>query len=256
MTPEPGTTQLATAPRACIAFDTGLASSRPEATIRLHGGVPRVVHRHRRLRRFVNIVIALVALILLAPLMLLIALLVKSSSPGPALYRQTRIGVDRRKQGVYRGNGRRKFDMGGKPFQIYKFRTMTVSGRDARQVWATPNDPRVTPLGRVLRRYRMDELPQLINVLRGEMNIVGPRPEQPQIFTDLCDQIERYRDRQMVLPGITGWAQVNQHYDLCVEDVRAKLRYDLEYIERQSLRQDLRILLRTLPVMIFQRGSL
>ena len=121
--------------------------------------------------------------------------------------------------------------------------------------WARPDDPRVTPLGRVLRKFRFDELPQLVNVLLGDMNIVGPRPEQPRIFMQLRQQIERYQERQRVPPGITGLAQVNQHYDRSIDDVRKKVAYDLEYVAHRSLTEDLKILLRTLPVVLFQRGA-
>src|SRR6185312_3655925 len=119
---------------------------------------------------------------------------------------------------------------------IYKFRTMAAAGpgRDpAAEVWARPDDPRVTALGRLLRLYRLDELPQLLNVLRGDMNVVGPRPEQPTIFARLRDEIDRYQERQRVRPGITGWAQINQQYDSSVDDVRRKVQFDLEYIARQ-----------------------
>src|SRR5204862_4765752 len=118
----------------------------------------------------------------------------------------------------------------------------------ARQVWAVPDDDRVTPVGRVLRKFRLDELPQLINVLKGDMNIVGPRPEQPAIFVYLREQIEGYQRRQRVRPGITGWAQINLAYDQSVEDVRRKVALDLEYIHRQSALEDFKIMCRTLPV--------
>ena len=122
-------------------------------------------------------------------------------------------------------------------------------------MWARPNDPRVTAIGRLLRLYRLDELPQLLNVLRGDMDVVGPRPEQPAIFARLRLQIDRYQERQRVRPGITGWAQINQCYDTCVDDVRSKLQHDLEYISRQSFLEDLKIMLRTLPVVIGKRGA-
>jgi lipopolysaccharide/colanic/teichoic acid biosynthesis glycosyltransferase len=139
---------------------------------------------------------------------------------------------------------------------IYKFRTMRADAeRPSGAVWATKGDARVTPVGRVMRKYRVDELPQLINVIRGEMNIVGPRPERPSIFSRLCDDIEEYPLRQQAKPGITGWAQVNHNYDTCIEDVRTKVRYDLEYLQRQSVAEDLLIMARTLPVMIFNRGG-
>ena len=189
--------------------------------------------------------------------MILIAALIKLTSRGSVFYTQTRIGIDRRKFGEPPGNSRRRHDCGGKPFTIYKFRTMAPhrGPHGAGEVWALSNDPRVTPVGRVLRKYRLDELPQLINVLRGEMNVVGPRPEQPTIFARLRQEIERYEERQRVRPGITGWAQINQSYDSCVDDVRRKLAYDLEYIHRQSALEDLRIMLRTLPVVIGKKGA-
>ena len=138
---------------------------------------------------------------------------------------------------------------------MYKFRTMYCGASDP-QVWAKPHDPRITPLGRVLRAYRLDELPQLFNVLLGDMNVVGPRPEQPRIFSRLADQFGAYRMRQRVLPGITGMAQVQLPYDQTMDDVRRKVDKDLEYIERRSLWTDLKIMATTVKVLIFKRGSL
>jgi len=194
--------------------------------------------------------------------MVLIALAVKLTSRGPVLYTQERVGldqrsgVDRRHNGTTRKAGRRKTDLGGRIFTIYKFRTMFAHASTGKQVWATVGDRRITPVGRVLRRYRLDELPQLFNVLRGDMNIVGPRPEQPAIFQKLRKQVDGYPERQRVLPGITGWAQVNHHYDRCVNDVRKKVTLDLEYIRRRSAGEDVRIMVRTVPVMFGKRGSL
>jgi lipopolysaccharide/colanic/teichoic acid biosynthesis glycosyltransferase len=205
-------------------------------------------------RRIFNVLVATVGLIVLAPLMLVIAALVKLTSAGPVFYTQTRVGVDRRAKDDA-GFFRRRIDYGGRLFTIYKFRTMYVAAPNAAQVWASKGDPRITPLGRILRKYRLDELPQLINVLRGEMNVVGPRPEQPDIFMELREQIDRYQDRQRVLPGITGWAQVNQKYDSCIDDVRRKVEYDLEYAHRQSVWEDLRIMVRTLPVVAFRNDG-
>lgn len=207
-----------------------------------------------RARRVLNIVVALIGLVLTAPLMLLVALLVKLTSRGPVLFTQPRVGLDRRHSRPHISNGMRRTDHGGKLFRIYKFRTMYATPSTP-EVWASPDDPRVTPLGRVLRKYRLDELPQFINVLKGEMNIVGPRPEQPTIFSELREQIDHYPHRQKVLPGITGWAQINQHYDRTIEDVEKKLHYDLEYIQRCSWWEDLRIMLRTIPVIIFRKGA-
>jgi lipopolysaccharide/colanic/teichoic acid biosynthesis glycosyltransferase len=122
-------------------------------------------------------------------------------------------------------------------------------------VWAQKQDPRVTPLGRILRKTRLDELPQLLNVVRGEMNIVGPRPERPSIVARLRRDIGEYGFRHRAKPGITGLAQINHSYDSSVDDVRVKVRYDLEYLRRQSLFEDARIMLLTIPVMLFRRGG-
>jgi lipopolysaccharide/colanic/teichoic acid biosynthesis glycosyltransferase len=124
-----------------------------------------------------------------------------------------------------------------------------------RQAWARPDDDRITPVGRVLRKFRLDEFPQLFNVLRGDMNVVGPRPEQPDIFAELRERVDRYPWRQRVLPGITGWAQVNLGYDQTLDDVRRKLDLDLQYLVRRSPTEDARIMLRTLPVMLGRRGG-
>ena len=209
-----------------------------------------------RARRLLNVIVAVLGLIIAAPVMAVIAVLVKLTSPGPIFYRQVRVGTDRRNPRLPVGNHRRAIDYGGAPFTIYKFRTMAAAAsRSDRQVWAKQNDVRVTPIGRILRKYRLDELPQLINVLRGDMNIVGPRPEQPTIFADLRKQVDGYALRQRVRPGITGWAQINHHYDATVEDVRTKVAYDLEYIARQSFLEDLKIMLATAPVLVFKRGA-
>lgn len=206
-------------------------------------------------RRFLNVSVAATGVVLVAPVMAVIALLIKLTSRGSAIYTQVRVGIDRRESRDAAENNRRQLDYGGKPFLIYKFRTMVDRDGDTTEVWADPADSRVTVVGRILRQYRLDELPQLINVLKGEMDVVGPRPEQPTIFARLREEIERYEERQRVRPGITGWAQINQSYDSCVEDVRRKLAYDLEYIHRQSALEDLRIMLRTLPAMLFKQGG-
>lgn len=204
-------------------------------------------------RRWLNVTVAAVGLILTAPIFVIVALLVKFTSRGPILYTQTRIGLDRRLPRSTSPNHRRRVDCGGKPFRIYKFRTMFVNRRGS--TWAHPKDPRVTPVGRWLRKLRLDELPQLLNVLRGDMNIVGPRPEQPKIFNELRAQIPDYSGRQLVRPGITGWAQINLAYDQTIDDVRRKVEYDLEYIQQQSFMVDVKIMLRTIPVIIWKRGA-
>jgi lipopolysaccharide/colanic/teichoic acid biosynthesis glycosyltransferase len=200
--------------------------------------------------------VAGLGLILAAPLLAGIALLVKLTSRGPVFYAQTRVGLDRRRPGDVDPGNRRRVDYGGRPFTIFKFRTMKwqPANSDA-QVWATPDDPRVTRVGRILRQYRLDELPQLFNVLRGDMNIVGPRPEQPNIALQLRDQIQNWEYRQRVRPGITGWAQVNYRYDTSIDDVRRKIAYDLQYVARQSFLEDLRIMVRTAPVILWRRGA-
>jgi lipopolysaccharide/colanic/teichoic acid biosynthesis glycosyltransferase len=203
-------------------------------------------------RRLLNIFVAALSLVLLIPVMLVIALSIKLTSRGPVLYRQTRVGIDRRTGSG--GNWRRKIDYGGRLFTIYKFRTMRADSADA-EVWAMPGDDRVTKVGRFLRTYRLDELPQLINVLKGDMNIVGPRPEQPRIFLELRNVVDRYDERQRVLPGITGWAQVNQSYDRNIDDVREKIRYDLEYARDTSALRDVEIMIRTVPVVLFGKGG-
>jgi lipopolysaccharide/colanic/teichoic acid biosynthesis glycosyltransferase len=122
-------------------------------------------------------------------------------------------------------------------------------------VWATEGDARVTPIGRLMRKLRVDELPQLFNVINGDMNIVGPRPERPSIFSRLCVDVADYPLRQRTKPGITGWAQINQSYDTSLDDVRRKVRYDLEYLQRKGVREDLRIMAKTVPVVLFRRGG-
>ncbi len=206
-------------------------------------------------RRLLNVMIATLGLVLTFPLMVAIAALIKLTSRGPVLFTQPRVGLDRRALSRAGGNTRRHFDYGGRPFTMYKFRTMRMDDGTSPQVWAQRDDPRVTAVGRVLRKLRLDELPQLWNVLMGDMNVVGPRPEQPSIFVYLREQIQGYQRRQRVLPGITGWAQINRTYDSSVDDVREKLTYDLEYIRHRSALKDLKIMLLTPAVMLGRRGG-
>ncbi len=210
--------------------------------------------RAERIRRTLNVLVAGLGLIVAAPLMVVIALLVKLSSPGPVIFGQQRVGIDRRRPGDD-GAGRRSFDYGGRLFRMYKFRTMRVQEDDASQVWASHRDPRITPVGRVLRKLRLDELPQLWNVLRGDMNLVGPRPEQPQIFARIRDELDGYAHRQRVLPGVTGLAQIELPYDSCLDDVRRKLELDLHYVAATSPLRDLSIMARTIPVMLLRKGA-
>ena len=177
-------------------------------------------------------------LILGAPLAALTALLVRLTSPGPVLYRQTRVGLD------------------GKAFELLKWRTMRVDAEKASgPVWATgDNDPRVTKLGRLMRKTRLDELPQLWNVMHGDMSFVGPRPERPHFVQQLREVIPYYDERHSVRPGITGWAQVKFPYGSTLEDAEEKLEYDLYYVKHMSLLLDAAIVLETAKVMLLGRG--
>ena len=208
------------------------------------------------LRRTVNIVLAVLGLIVALPIMIVIAAVIRITSRGPVFYTQTRVGLDRRWSRDNAQNRRRAADIGGAPFQIYKFRTMRVDAeKHTGAVWASQSDPRVTAVGRVLRQYRLDELPQFINVLRGDLNIVGPRPERPQLFAKLREDIAEYPLRQRAKPGITGLAQINSQYDACLEDVKRKVEFDLRYIEKQGVIEDLKIMFKTVPVILFRRGG-
>ncbi len=173
-----------------------------------------------------------------APLMLLIAVAVKLSSPGSVLYRQTRVGWQ------------------GRSFTLFKFRSMHDRAEaETGAVWASRNDHRVTAVGRWLRRFRLDELPQLFNVLRGEMSLVGPRPERPEFVGQLSERIPFYRQRHWVRPGITGWAQINYKYGDTMEDAARKLEYDLYYIKHLSPALDFYILFHTLKTVVLSRGA-
>jgi sugar transferase (PEP-CTERM system associated) len=185
-----------------------------------------------------NFTAALVGSIVLLPVMLAIALGVKLSSPGPILYGQTRVGL------------------GGNTFTVYKFRSMHQNAEAATgAVWASKDDPRITRFGRFLRKFRFDELPQLFNVLRGDMALVGPRPERPEFVAILSERIPFYRQRHCVKPGITGWAQVNHKYGDTIEDSVTKLEYDLYYIKNLSSTLDAYIIFQTLKIILLTRGA-
>jgi lipopolysaccharide/colanic/teichoic acid biosynthesis glycosyltransferase len=227
--------------------------STPKA-VEVEDVIPR--DRSERLNRAFNFLVAAVALLLLLPLLILLAFGVKLTSRGPILYAQTRVGQDRRWRSTLALQERRLEDLGGQVFTIYKFRTMQVDAeRGSGAVWAQVNDPRVTTLGKYMRMLRLDELPQFWNVVLGDMNIVGPRPERPSIVSRLREDIPEYQARHRVKPGITGLAQVNQRYDTSLDDVRSKVHWDLRYIREQSLLLDVGILLRTVPsVLLRHRG--
>jgi len=227
--------------------------SAPRATV-----VPEVIprDRHEGLNRGLNLALAVLALLVTFPLLFLLALAVKFTSRGPILYAQTRVGLDRRWRATLAMQERRLEDLGGQVFTIYKFRTMRVDAeRGSGAVWAQENDPRVTRLGKYMRMLRLDELPQFWNVVIGDMNIVGPRPERPSIVSRLREDIPEYQCRHRVKPGITGLAQINQKYDASLDDVRSKVRWDLRYISEQGVLIDALILLRTVPaVLLRHRG--
>jgi exopolysaccharide biosynthesis polyprenyl glycosylphosphotransferase len=187
------------------------------------------------LKRLMDLLIAGIGLCLSAPLWPLIALVVKLCDGGPVFYVQDRVGRN------------------GKTFKLYKFRTMRPDAENGKSLWCSPNDPRVTRVGRVLRLTRLDELPQLYNVAIGQMSIVGPRPERPDIVRELSEKVPYYAERHLVKPGITGWAQISFRYGSSIEDAKRKLQFDLYYLKHMSFELDLNILFRT--VGTFLRGA-
>jgi sugar transferase (PEP-CTERM system associated) len=189
-------------------------------------------------KRFCDLLAASFGLVVGAPLLLLIAAAIKVSSRGPVLYHQSRVGQH------------------GKVFTIHKFRSMRVNAeQDTGAIWAQAGDTRVTPIGPLLRRTRLDELPQLWNVLRGDMSLVGPRPERPEFIASLIREIPYYGQRHIVKPGITGWAQVCYTYGASVEDALEKLQYDLFYVKNMSPTLDLFIMVKTIKTVIMARGG-
>lgn len=189
-------------------------------------------------KRAVDIMAALGLLVFFAPLLALVAVLIKLDSRGPILYRQRRVGLD------------------GREFNILKFRSMVVDAeKDGGARWAKANDSRVTRIGRVIRKLRIDEMPQAVNILRGEMSFVGPRPERPEFVRLLEAEVPAYRLRHQVRPGLTGWAQVKYVYGASVEDARVKLQYDLYYIKHFALWRDIMIMLMTVRVALFGVGA-
>jgi exopolysaccharide biosynthesis polyprenyl glycosylphosphotransferase len=191
----------------------------------------------RKIKRLMDVVLSFLLIIITSPLLIITALLIKLESKGPVFYKQQRSGLN------------------GKIFKIYKFRSMIQDAeKHTGPVWSTKGDPRITKFGRFMRKVRIDEIPQAINILRGDMSFVGPRPERPYFVEKLSQEIPLYKRRLKVRPGVTGWAQVKHKYDESIEDVRVKLRYDLFYIENMSLRMDFKILFRTIFVVLFGKG--
>ncbi|TVP61317.1 MAG: sugar transferase [Nodularia sp. (in: Bacteria)] len=190
----------------------------------------------QRIKRLTDIILAWLLLVLLSPLMLLVILAIKLNSRGPVFYTQMRTGWE------------------GKPFRVYKFRSMYQDAEKRGAQWAGEKDPRITTVGRWLRITRIDELPQILNVLRGEMSFIGPRPERPEFDVKLREEIPYYDLRYLVKPGITGWAQVMYPYGASVEDAYEKLAYDLYYIKNYSLGLDLAIFFKTIRVVLLGKG--
>ena len=197
----------------------------------------RVSRRTRAIKRLLDLAIAIVGGLIAAPLMLLTAAIVKLDSRGPALYSQERVGEN------------------GVIFTLYKFRSMRIDAEGATPVWARDRDDRITRVGRFIRTTRLDELPQLWNVIRGDMSFVGPRPERPYFVEQLAAVIPFYMERHAVKPGLTGWAQVKYRYGSSVEDATEKLRYDLYYLKHMSIVFDLTIAVDTVKVMLFGKGA-
>ncbi len=188
-------------------------------------------------RNVMHRLVALVGAILSLPIALLTAILIKIESPGPILYKQERVGKN------------------GRPFTLMKFRSMGVDAEKEGPVWASSGDDRATRVGRVIRKIRVDEIPQFWNILRGEMSFVGPRPERPHFVSQLAEEIPYYEQRHLIAPGLTGWAQIKYPYGASIEDARQKLQYDLYYIKNQSLVLDAIILFETVKIIMFGRGA-
>ncbi len=192
----------------------------------------------RFLKRVMDIAISIVSLVILSPILTLIGIFIKIDTPGPVFHTQERVGLR------------------GKKFTLIKFRSMISDAeKHTGPVWAEKNDKRITRIGRVIRPFRLDELPQIVNVLRGEMSFVGPRPERPAFVDNLRKSIPFYGLRLTVHPGITGWAQVKHTYDQSVDDVKKKLEFDLEYINNMSIRLDLKIFLKTVLTVLKKEGA-
>ena len=220
----------------------------------------------RTVKRAIDIVGAMVGIVLTFPVWVVIPILIKLSSSGSVFYTQVRVGVNRRrssrrfhqKAGVdkRRSKNRRREDHLGRPFKVIKFRTMVHDAeRLSGPVWATKNDSRITRLGLVLRKTRLDEVPQFINILKGDMSLVGPRPERPNFVRDFSGKVEDYATRLEVKPGLTGLAQVENGYDSSLSSVVDKVRFDLQYIRNWTLLSDVKIIFRTVVVVVTGRGA-
>jgi len=214
----------------------------------------KILHVSKEIvKRFFDLIGSLIGLMLTSLLFIILPVLIKFDSKGNILYWQFRTGKNRRKlerraisisvEVERRKMSRRKAERSGKPFKVYKFRSMTQNAeKKIGPVWATDNDPRITKLGKFLRPYHLDEIPQLINILKGDMSLVGPRPERPEFISQLKVAIPQYERRFDVKPGLTGQAQIHCGYDRSIEDVNEKLKYDLQYIESNGIKTDCKII--------------
>jgi len=219
----------------------------------------RSEHRHSLLKRTLDVTCASLGMMILTPFFAIIGILIKLDSPGPVFYVQERIGLNRRRSrngGPPTGSDRRRADGFGRPFTIYKLRSMVVDAeRNTGPIWAAAKDPRVTRVGRFLRKTRLDETPQLWNVLRGDMSLVGPRPERAVFVHSLVEALPEYPKRNQALPGITGLAQVKSRYDSSIETVDRTLQYDLYYVRHGRLLLDLKIMAATVKVVARGEGA-
>jgi lipopolysaccharide/colanic/teichoic acid biosynthesis glycosyltransferase len=219
-----------------------------------------------KVKRIADALLSPICLVACAPFFLITAILIRLDSPGPIIYKQVRIGQNRRRrdrrklkfqtQADRRNGDRRKRNMLGRPFCIYKFRTM-VDGAEkgTGPVWAKQRDRRITKVGRLLRKKRLDELPQLFNVFMGHMSLVGPRPERHHFVKRFSTHIEDYENRFYLRPGITGLAQVSAGYDFSVESVKIKTKYDVQYVRHWHITEDLMIILKTIGIMLNGKGA-
>jgi len=216
-------------------------------------------------KRAVDIIGASIGLMLTSPFFIILPILIKLDSPGPVFYLQLRVGYNRRRRERRAPHGsslgrtsrdRRRQNLKGRPFSVIKFRTMVADAeKKCGPVWATKNDPRITRLGHFLRKTRLDEIPQFINVFLGQMSLVGPRPERPKFVEELSAQVENYNQRLQVKPGLTGLAQIENGYDSSLSSVVRKVHYDLQYIHNWSVWQDVKIMMKTVFVVITGKGA-
>ena len=198
----------------------------------------RISWLRKAVKRVGDITLSITMVILLSPLLIFVAILIKLDSKGPVFFSQERVGQNR------------------KLYMVHKFRSMVQNAeKECGPVWAQDNDCRVTRIGRFIRKWRIDELPQLLNVLKGEMSFVGPRPEREYFVKELVEAIPYYRERFSVKPGVTGWAQVNYSYGASIEDAKEKLKYDLFYIKNMSIFMDIMVVMRTVKTVLFGEGA-